>query len=87
MGDDDRSEGPLGRARDVVTDVCYLIAIGIQVYIVIDQMTHGDLTMECKRIWGRAVERKRAERQTRKDASHLIFETLEYLDKTKEGTE
>lgn len=68
----------------VIIGVLYVVAVGVQVYVVVDELTHGALSDDVKARWGRLVarwtERRRIDTEVRNAAPWVLWEAHEILE-------
>lgn len=66
--------------RDIIMDIVIGAAVGIQIYMTLDEMTDGrfsrDLSMKVVTIKGRIKEAYDRERIVRKDTGRVIFDAI-----------
>jgi len=68
----------------LVVGVLYVVAVGIQVWMVVDEVTDGALSTDVKARWHRATarlrDRRTLDRQVREGAPWVIWEAHQALD-------
>lgn len=68
-----------------VVGLLYVVAVGVQVYMVVDEVTHGELTADVKRRWhtltASLADRRRLDRLVRERAPWIQWEAHELLER------
>lgn len=72
------------KRAEILIDLLYLIAIGINAYVIVDSMTNGELTRAVGREWRHLRDEWKAkvetERQIRRDTFEVIMQASEMLE-------
>ena len=75
---------PENRAAEVFILALYGFGIGLNVYIIVDQMTDGRLSRECSLRWqrfrGKLVGRIQHEREVKRDESKVVWEAINIVE-------
>lgn len=86
--DDDRGGDRVDLVYGAIVGVLYALAVGVQVYLVVDEVTGGALSDDVRARWRRLTaswhERRRIDREVREGAPHVVWAAIEALNE--EGT-
>lgn len=68
----------------IVIGVLYVLAVGVQVFVVVDEVTHGALSDDLKARWGllkaRIQRARRIDAEVRRDAPWVLWEAVQALE-------
>lgn len=82
VDDDDRTTG--GTLYGLIVGALYVLAVGVQVYLVIDEVTHGALSEDVTRRWRTLIAgvnaRRRIDRAVREQTPWVLWEAHEMLE-------
>ena len=82
MPSTDNDEGSL--AREIIIDSLYAIAIGINVYLIADQLTDGAVSRKVSERWytykGRFGTWRNNRRQLRKDTGRMVWQAMNIVE-------
>lgn len=71
------TEKPAQPRTALLIDVLYAVAIGINVWILLDQMTGGELSREARAFATGITENAKAKRKARRQLKHDEFEVVQ----------
>lgn len=79
-----RENPPTVTLYGVVVGVLYVLAVGVQAFLIADEVTHGRLTDDVARRWreltARMNERRRLERTMREQTPWVLWDAHEALE-------